>query len=227
MLKWSLQLHKWLALVVGLQVLFWVVGGLIMTAIPIGTVRGEHHKPSTQAAALNLAEAQAPGSLAAGRAGVAEAALKSSPRGPVWALVLSAGLIAACFWIVRPFLGATIWATMIVVATWPSMLSLQARLGNRRAAAVAANEAQARLWEQAAVRGSAVGLERAVITDHPVTSRRLAAAAGIGVDQELPPEHLGRLGLPQVFAGDCFGNRLVTGRPLERAVHGHGQNRRA
>jgi uncharacterized iron-regulated membrane protein len=91
MLKWSLQLHKWLALVVGLQVLFWVVGGLIMTAIPIGTVRGEHHKPSTQAAALNLAEAQAPGSLAAGGAGVAEAALKSSPRGPVWALKTTSG----------------------------------------------------------------------------------------------------------------------------------------
>ncbi len=55
----------------------------------------------------------------------------------VLAVLCLAALIGACFWIVRPFLGATIWATMIVVATWPSMLSLQARLGNRRAAAVA------------------------------------------------------------------------------------------
>ena len=34
-LKLSTQLHKWIALVVGLQVLFWVGGGLVMTAIPI------------------------------------------------------------------------------------------------------------------------------------------------------------------------------------------------
>jgi hypothetical protein len=58
----------------------------------------------------------------------------------------------------------------------------------RRAAAVAANEAQARLWEQAAVRGSAVGLERAVITDHPVTSRRLAAAAATAAAQPAPKQ---------------------------------------
>lgn len=38
-------------------------------------------------------------------------------------------LIAACFWVVRPFVTAFIWATMIVVATWPLFLALQARLG--------------------------------------------------------------------------------------------------
>lgn len=47
------------------------------------------------------------------------------------------GLIAASFWIVRPFLGALIWATMIVVATWPLLLALQRRLGGRRALAIA------------------------------------------------------------------------------------------
>jgi predicted PurR-regulated permease PerM len=46
------------------------------------------------------------------------------------------GLIAASFWILRPFLGAIIWATMIVVATWPLMRKLQRRLGGRRWAAV-------------------------------------------------------------------------------------------
>ena len=53
----------------------------------------------------------------------------------VLAVLCLVGLIAACFWIVRPFLGATIWATMIVVATWPLMLSVQARLWNRRSLA--------------------------------------------------------------------------------------------
>jgi predicted PurR-regulated permease PerM len=40
-------------------------------------------------------------------------------------------LIAASFWILRPFLLAVVWAAMIAVATWPLMLKLQARLRSR------------------------------------------------------------------------------------------------
>jgi len=51
--------------------------------------------------------------------------------------VLSIGaLIGASFWIMRPFLVALIWATMIVVATWPVLLLLQRSLGGRRAFAI-------------------------------------------------------------------------------------------
>jgi predicted PurR-regulated permease PerM len=46
-------------------------------------------------------------------------------------------LIAACFWIMRPFLLPLVWAAMIVIATWPLMLGLQARLWGRRGLAVA------------------------------------------------------------------------------------------
>jgi len=46
------------------------------------------------------------------------------------------GLIALSLWVLRPFLAATVWATMIVVATWPLFRSLEARLGNRRLPAV-------------------------------------------------------------------------------------------
>jgi predicted PurR-regulated permease PerM len=46
-------------------------------------------------------------------------------------------LIVASLWILQPFLGATIWATMIVVATWPLMLAVQRRLGGSRRLAVA------------------------------------------------------------------------------------------
>jgi predicted PurR-regulated permease PerM len=46
-------------------------------------------------------------------------------------------LIAGSLWVLRPFLLAIVWATMLVVATWPILKSLQARLGNRRAPAVA------------------------------------------------------------------------------------------
>jgi predicted PurR-regulated permease PerM len=45
-------------------------------------------------------------------------------------------LIGFSFWILRPFLGAMVWATMIVVATWPVMLALQARMWHKRALAV-------------------------------------------------------------------------------------------
>jgi len=45
-------------------------------------------------------------------------------------------LIMATFWILRPFIAATIWATMLVVATWPVLLWFEARLWRRRSLAV-------------------------------------------------------------------------------------------
>jgi predicted PurR-regulated permease PerM len=54
----------------------------------------------------------------------------------VLAILLIVGLIAASFWVLRPFLLAIVWAMMIVVATWPAMLRVQARL-RRRSLAVA------------------------------------------------------------------------------------------
>lgn len=41
-------------------------------------------------------------------------------------------LIAAGFWTVRPFLTSLIWAVIIVVATWPVMLRIQALLWGKR-----------------------------------------------------------------------------------------------
>jgi len=53
-------------------------------------------------------------------------------------ILVVGGLFAGCFWVLRPFLLPTIWAATIVVATWPVMLWVEARLGGRRALAVAA-----------------------------------------------------------------------------------------
>jgi len=47
-------------------------------------------------------------------------------------------LIGSALWILRPFLGATIWAAMVVVASWPALLWLQSRLWGSRGLAVAA-----------------------------------------------------------------------------------------
>jgi len=54
----------------------------------------------------------------------------------VLAVLFIGGLIGASFWILRPFLGAIIWATMIAVATWPAMLAVQRWLWGNRALAV-------------------------------------------------------------------------------------------
>lgn len=45
-------------------------------------------------------------------------------------------LIAASFWVLRPFVPALIWSTTIVIATWPLMIRVQRLLWNRRALAV-------------------------------------------------------------------------------------------
>ncbi len=58
------------------------------------------------------------------------------PRTTLQLLALGA-LIGTSFWIVRPFLVAFVWATMIVVATWPLLLQAQEWLGGRRSLAVA------------------------------------------------------------------------------------------
>src|SRR3989449_8450938 len=53
------------------------------------------------------------------------------------AVLFIAGMIVASFWVLRPFLPAFVWATMIVVATWPLMLRVQSALWGRRGLAVA------------------------------------------------------------------------------------------
>ena len=53
-------------------------------------------------------------------------------------LVLIIGvLIAGSLWTLLPFLGALIWATAIVVATWPLLLWVQRLAGGRRSIATA------------------------------------------------------------------------------------------
>jgi predicted PurR-regulated permease PerM len=54
----------------------------------------------------------------------------------VFAVLFIAALTGLSFWILRPFLPATLWATMIAVSTWPLMEAVQARLWNKRGLAV-------------------------------------------------------------------------------------------
>lgn len=92
MLRWSTQIHKWLALVVGLQVLGWVLGGVVMTAIPIERVRSEHHIAQFQPDPLPSRGLVDHAAVAAAL-GVSpvEVTLRSSLRGPLWILKDSQG----------------------------------------------------------------------------------------------------------------------------------------
>ncbi len=54
----------------------------------------------------------------------------------VFSVLLIAILIGLSFWVLRPFLLAAIWAAMIVVATWPLMLRLEARVRRRTFAVI-------------------------------------------------------------------------------------------
>lgn len=52
------------------------------------------------------------------------------------AILCILGLIGLTLWVLLPFMAAAVWATMIVVATWPLFRSLEERLGRRRWLAV-------------------------------------------------------------------------------------------
>jgi hypothetical protein len=62
--RWLIKLHKWAALIIGLQVLAWVAGGLVMSAIPIERVRGEHNIAERNEP-LDLTGVRAPSEIAA------------------------------------------------------------------------------------------------------------------------------------------------------------------
>ena len=48
----SLTLHNWMGLLVGLQIIFWFVGGLVMTVIPLDLVRGEVNMTDRQVVSM-------------------------------------------------------------------------------------------------------------------------------------------------------------------------------
>ncbi|MBX3634715.1 MAG: AI-2E family transporter YdiK, partial [Rubrivivax sp.] len=55
-----------------------------------------------------------------------------------FAVLFIGALLAVSLWILRPFLAPVVWATMVVVATWPLLLRVEALLWRRRALAVSA-----------------------------------------------------------------------------------------
>ena len=49
------KIHKWIGLIVGIQVMLWIAGGLYMTWYPIEVIRGEHNIREVEPPVLNEA----------------------------------------------------------------------------------------------------------------------------------------------------------------------------
>lgn len=58
-------LHKWLALIIGVQIVFWFASGLFFAIYPIERVRSEHRIAKQAAAPLSAAELRSPAEIAA------------------------------------------------------------------------------------------------------------------------------------------------------------------
>lgn len=61
---WASWIHKWLALIVGVQMLFWVASGLFFALYPIERVRSEHRIAEAEQAGLDVSALRAPLELA-------------------------------------------------------------------------------------------------------------------------------------------------------------------
>lgn len=76
--------HKWLALIVGVQILLWVVSGLYFTIVPIELVRSEHRVREIAPASLQATDAAAIARIAAALdAAPAKLTLERRPEGAV------------------------------------------------------------------------------------------------------------------------------------------------
>ncbi|NVJ97319.1 MAG: PepSY domain-containing protein [Alphaproteobacteria bacterium] len=50
--KWIARTHKWVGLILGLQLLAWTAGGVVMTWMPIDEVRGRHNATEQEPVAM-------------------------------------------------------------------------------------------------------------------------------------------------------------------------------
>ena len=87
--KWIVRIHKWIALIVGLQIVLWIAGGLVMSAIPIEIVRGEHKIEERSPVLLNIETLLSAAGAAEkiGSSAVESAALGEMLGKPVWRIV--------------------------------------------------------------------------------------------------------------------------------------------
>lgn len=86
-LRWTIRVHKWVALIVGIQIVLWIAGGVVMSILPIERVRGEHNIAEREELVIDPAELITPQAAAAALdlgGGVAEIRLQAWQGRPVY-----------------------------------------------------------------------------------------------------------------------------------------------
>ena len=86
-IRWPLlvrRTHKWLALVVGLQVVLWTATGFYMVVVHIDTIHGDHLVRPVAAPTLDVSRAVSPASVLASNPGISEMRLVQSRGRLMW-----------------------------------------------------------------------------------------------------------------------------------------------
>lgn len=63
-LRWTARIHKWLALLVGIQIVIWVTGGVVMSLLDIDFVHGDQNVAPVSVVELDLADLITPAEAA-------------------------------------------------------------------------------------------------------------------------------------------------------------------
>lgn len=83
--------HKWLALVVGLQVLLWTITGLYMTAVHIDIIHGDHFVRTAKERPMDMATLVEPSTLATWFPGLRTVRLKPFMDKPAYVVETTSG----------------------------------------------------------------------------------------------------------------------------------------
>ena len=85
-LKWTVRIHKWIALIIGVQILLWILGGFVFSVLKIEKVRGEHKAAEWTIQPFDPANIVSLQSAAenAGITAIKEAELGTMMGRPVW-----------------------------------------------------------------------------------------------------------------------------------------------
>jgi predicted PurR-regulated permease PerM len=137
--------------------------------------------------------------------------LQDLPRTTLGVLVLL-GLTGGAVWVMLPFLPATLWATTIVIAIWPTLKSLEARLWRSRKFAAA-------VLTLALLLGLIVPLTLAI---GALVRNKDEILAGVELLRQLTlppaPEWLARIPIVGTTAADAWGAMTAQGQGLSASV---------
>ena len=81
------KLHKWLGVIIGLQVLFWVAGGLVMSYLPLDEIKAKHRMESFTPNAIRVSELVPLSNLAKPEESISEFKLVHNPLHSLYQLV--------------------------------------------------------------------------------------------------------------------------------------------